>query len=188
MVNKNIYYFAILFLLSLLNLFLLYTNVERQNAINALNSQLIYYEDYVHRNEAEFSIINEALQFPDKNLFLITLFTDRGCASCLNYEIPNAETFSSAFNDRHRVFLVSDDDIFLKHRGVGFAYSVFDTYDHILNTEFTFSGTAAFLVDGNGVIHDVYIAEIGNQEKSDQFYSRMHSLFNSVFPGETETL
>lgn len=182
------YLYFIIPILFLLNLFLLHTNVERQDTINALNAQLIFHEDKMQTHVAKFSPVPGAIELPASGLYLVIVFTDQGCVSCLSYEIPNAEKFINSFGSNSLVYLVSHNwnTEYLNRHGAGFSYTAIESHGQLIETDYAFINTAAFIVDASGIIHDVYLAETGNREKSERFYQRMNSLFNSISKSEPE--
>ncbi len=151
----------LIFILFLLNLFLLHTNIERQNTINALNAQLHFHEEYIQTNEAEFSLSAESIELPKSGLYLVIVFTDRGCISCLSYEIFNAEEFINTFGSSSLVYLVSHNrnTEYLSRHGAGFSYTSIESQGQHIETDYAYNDTVAFIVDASGNIHDVYFAE-----------------------------
>lgn len=178
---------TIILLFVILNIFLLYKNINRQNKINELNSQIIEHEikDYDNFVSDEIHIINSKLQL-NKKLYLQVIFSDQGCPTCLTYEIPNLEHFYATYPNFVQIFLRSQRKNYWDFYNVNFSYVSIDHQQQVLETRNDFINPAIFLVDGNGTIHHIYVSEPGNREKSDRFYRRMHSLFNSISKGESE--
>lgn len=167
-------------ILFILNVMLMYSNIQRQNRINILTGQIIYHE----REQAGRQYPGEAVyvkegQKINDGLSLILIFSDIDCVACLGYEIPNLNRFYTRFPDRATVFYVGKDSLLLKRAGAEFPYTIVDDASTILPDYFKIDNSLGLIVDSNNMIHGVYRPETEHEEKSSKFYKKTHSLFES---------
>ncbi|MEX1268958.1 MAG: hypothetical protein WEA56_08150 [Balneolaceae bacterium] len=177
--------------LMLFNLLLLYTNHIRQNKIDSLSSQvLLLEEDRYWNNKVDDIIGNASVIHNDINLpansgiSLVVFITDRGCTSCLSFETSNLNELYKNYSESLSVYLIGNDEASLKGNLIlydaKFPTKYIKADQSILDIDFDFFSTViALLIDGNGMIQDIYLSESGNPKKSKQFFQRMQSLFNS---------
>ncbi|MEX0780993.1 MAG: hypothetical protein WD037_14735 [Balneolales bacterium] len=182
---KNIipYIIAIL-ILSGFNISLLYINFDQQKNIDYLHSQIHFEQGLEFQGYSSVfynsKIVHPEIELRDSGMSLLVFFTDRGCPSCLEYEIPNFAQFFNEHGQYTQAFLLSNNDSFTSRYEVNFPLNVISPTEGLLDTELDFDNPVAILTDSNGIIQHIYVAEVGNREKSDRFYERMTSLFQAV--------
>lgn len=114
-----------------------------------------------------------------EGLTLVVLFTDKSCPSCLVYEVSYLNDFFGQHGAFVQVYYVSHKQPDLANYGAEFPFKHISPDHPLLDVDFELSNTVAFLVDGNGMVQQVYRAEVANQKKCRQFYQRMASLLGT---------
>ena len=172
---------VIIITIILLNLFLLYTNTQRQNRISILTNQLIACE----RQSVRSSKYHDEIHLPgnlvnNKNtLSLITLFSEHGCSPCVIEEIRLLNETYFRYAQFVDIYILGDSEKYLTNRGAVFH---FENLTYIPGLEdVNIDNPVSFLVDRNNTIQLIHKAETGNPEKSRRFFERVESLFESVY-------
>lgn len=171
------YYYVIIGLIAL-NIFSLYSNLKRQHEVNQLTQLLEELESEIVWGGVDVfaRITHPDISLPSQGLTLVVLFTDKSCPSCLVYEVSYLNDFYSQHGAFVQVYYVSHKQPDLANYGADFPFNHISPNQPLLDTDFTFTNTVAFLVDGQSVVQQVYRAEVGNKNKSRLFYKRMASL------------
>jgi len=164
-----------------LNIFLLYTNIQRQNRVNILEGQLTKCEQQI----ISTTQTNEDIQLPvslinnENTLSLITIFTERGCSPCIIEEIKLLNDMYSEYEQFINIYLIRGSRGYLTRMGAMFRYENLTTMPNLLNIHI--DNPVSFLVDRNNTVQLIHKAETGNPEKSRRFFERVESLFESVY-------
>jgi len=108
----------------LLNIFLLYTNIQRQNRVNILSGQLAACgQQSIHHTQTNTDIqIPVSLITNKKPLSLVTFFTERGCSPCVIEEIKLLNEMFSRYQQLIDIYLVSGSSGYLTQLGAAFKY------------------------------------------------------------------
>lgn len=181
MMNKYLYITMFLLLLTM-NVFLLYTNIERQNEINVLNAQKKSFDQrsLVGLGEID-SLKHSEVQFKGAGFFLSIFIPPASCSSCLEFEVPNINNLYDEHSEKVEVYILGQNDKFLNTYGFTHNVMVINPMEPVFDEEFNFMNPVAVLTDSLGVVHDFYVAEVGNVKASDRFYKRMDSFFNAIY-------
>ena len=177
--------------LSILNVWLLYSNYVSKKQINNIisiqNNKPAPYEIETRRWGFEQSgdkpakIIHPDVDIGEKSLFMAAFFTDNGCSYCVKHEVSLLNELNEKYNGELKVYLLSQNESFLERLyGAEFDYSTIDPQEKLLNNDFEFRNPVTLLADKNGVVQISHIAEKDNEEKSNQFYKRISSLLLSL--------
>lgn len=170
---------ALLVILSVFDILLLYGNYNKKEQIKDLRSIIksIRNTSLVQEN---ISISNSNIEWPDSELALVILLPEQSCSSCIRSEIYYVENFIDKYDEFARVYSISNKKNYLERFDVNFSYKNISFSESIFNTEIRFSNPIAILVDSTGMVQIFHQAEIGNSEKSHNFYTRIASLFSSL--------
>jgi len=165
----------------LLNIFLLYTNIQRQNRVNILSGQLTSCEQRnIYQTQANPEIQLPLSLIKNENTFsLITLFSIQGCSPCVIEEIRLLNEIYFRYARLMDIYLLSDSGGYLANRGAMFHYEKLTSIPELQNIHF--DNPVSFLVDRNNTVQLIHKAETGNPEKSRMFFKRVESLFESVY-------
>lgn len=116
--KKTTIFSIVIFVLLACNIFLLYTNIDRQNEINALvAAQNVEPETTITAGEIlaqNTKVIHPEVILPNTGVSLVVFFTIRSCSSCLEYEVPNLNTFYEQFSENTEAYLITGGKPFLK--------------------------------------------------------------------------
>lgn len=174
----------IIFVLAACNVFLLYTNAQWQNQINDLATQNYEQEtaaltagDIISQNA---KVIHPQVNLPDSGLALLVFFSIQSCSSCLEYEVPNFNTFYNRFPEHAQAYLVTGGKPFLERYGAEFESTIISPSDSVFNVDLQIGNPVGVVVDAGGTIQSVYLSDVGKQTKSEHFYKRMVGLFSSL--------
>lgn len=161
-----------------LNIFSLYFNLKRQHEVNQLAQRLEELESEIVWGGVDVfaKITHPDIYLTSEGLTLVVLFTDKSCPSCLLYEVSYLNDFYSQHGAFVQVYYVSHEQPDLANYGADFPFNHISPNQSLLDTDFDLSNTVAILVDSQGVVQQVYRAEVGNQNKCRLFYQRMASL------------
>lgn len=172
---------VIIITIILLNLFLLYTNIQRQNRINILTNQLTACEQQSVRSSKYYDQVHiPGNLVNNKNtLSLITLFSEQGYSPCVIEEIRLLNEIYFRYARLMDIYLLSDSGGYLANRGAMFHYEKLTSIPELQNIHV--DNPVSFLVDRNNTIQLIHKAETGNPEKSRMFFKRVESLFESVY-------
>lgn len=175
-INKVIFLALIIALVGI-NIFAMYTNVERQNEINSLKSEInqnIFRLNLLKDGEVKHSgvVRNES-----RLSKLFVFIPQSSCGSCLDYEIPNLNEFYESYGERTEVYLVGNQTSVLENYGAEFDYKIIDPSENIFNYNLTFLNPIIVLVNGNNEMIYLYLSDVNGEEKSNSFYNKMDILF-----------
>lgn len=176
---KNAKIIIAITLLTVFNILLLYINVKQQNQLERLQAQIKPSESQTTIMLDSGIRLSSDIKVPS-GLSLLVFFTDRSCLSCLKYEAQKLNKFYSNYGEYTQVYLLSTYKSYLERFDIDFKYTMINPDKDILNKEFVFANPVALLVDSNGLVQRFYLAEAGNEAKSNQFYQQMSSLFQSI--------
>ncbi|MEX0779013.1 MAG: hypothetical protein WD491_08990 [Balneolales bacterium] len=182
--KKSYPYIIAILCVSIFNIFLLYTNADYRKHIEQLYSQVQFQEALEYQSYS--SVVNNArithsgIKLRDSGMSLLVFFTDRGCPSCIESEILNLQDFYNKHPQNIQAYLLSSNESFTSLYEVNFPLKVINPNETILDEELNFDNPVAILTDSNGMVQNIYVAEVGNKEKSSNFYKRMTSFFNSI--------
>jgi len=178
-------------LLLFLNLWLLYTNMERQEQIEFLNAEVqkLNLENEQSTKSWSFEAVGEnparlihpGVPQAEQSVSLSVFFTDKGCSYCVEYEVQIINKLYEKYKNKLRIYLLSHNDTFLKRLyDAEFPYKNIDPEKKLLDNDFDFSNPIALVTDENRLVQLIHIAEQDNEEKSHLFYTRISSLLESL--------
>lgn len=171
----------IIILLILLNLFMLYTNVRRQNRVGILTQRLSECEQNSGLSLSQWRTMRlpDYLITKDRKLSLITFFSDGGCAPCVLMEVEFLNNLYLQHDPFMNIYLIGDNRRNPTLFGANFEYEVIAAEPEL--DKLHIDNPVSVLIDRNRTIQFIHRAEIGNGEKSKAFYNRVRSLFESVY-------
>ncbi len=171
----------VILLIVMLNLFLLYTNIQRQNRVNILTNQLNVCEQQSIRSSQFY----DEVQLPGNlinnkhTLSLITFFSEQGCSPCVVEEIRFLNDLYVKYQSFIDIYLTDGSDNYLNRLGAAFEYR---TVEHVLDlVDLNVDNPVSLLIDRNNTVQMVHKAETGNPETSRFFFERVRSLFEIVY-------
>ena len=165
----------------LLNIFLLYTNIQRQNRITILTGRLIACEQKnVHLTNKDANLTLPKDFINNKNpISLITIFTDRGCSPCVADEISFLNNLNRKYHPFINVYQIGGFEHYLNRYGAVFEYR---NNEHLSElSSLIVDNPISLIIDRNNTLLLIHKAETGNPEKSRIFFERVESLFESVY-------
>ncbi len=171
----------IILLIILLNIFLLYTNIQRQNRVNILTNQLTACEQQSVRSSKFF----DEVQLPgnlvnNKNtLSLITFFSEQGCSPCVVEEIRFLNDLYIKYQPFIDIYLTDGSDNYLNRFGAAFEYRTVEQVQDL--ADLNVDNPVSLLIDRNNTVQMMHKSETGNPEKSRLFFERVRSLFEIVY-------
>ncbi|MEO1023647.1 MAG: hypothetical protein AAFW89_13970 [Bacteroidota bacterium] len=173
---------AIIFVLVVLNGWLLYNNHQKNRLIDELSStnRPVSWElETVDRTKVYLS--NKEVEIPDRPISLLVFFSDQGCQSCMEDEVRFLNAFREENNNAFKVYLQTQraPTYLTRMFGADFEYTVIDPQQNIFNVDFELVNPISVLVDSTGLVHRMHKAEVGNSEKSEVFYHQMKTLFDN---------
>lgn len=179
-INKSL---VIIIILAGFNVILLFQKINLQNQVESLNSLVVTQKNQlssINQLSNTEKLSDDFLKLPDSDISLLIFFPISSCSSCLIYEVRNFNNFYSDYETQAGAYLLGDDSSNLERSGTEFPFQSISIKKFVLQTGINHTNPIALLVDSNGMIHDTYLAEVGNETKSNRFYQRMTSLFQSV--------
>lgn len=183
--KKTTVFGIVIFVLLTCNVFLLYTNIDRQNEINALATVQNVEPETTMLSAGEIldqntKIVHPEVALPKTGVSLVVFFTIRSCSSCLEYEVPNLNSFYNQFPENTEAYLITGGKPFLEKYGATFDAKIISPADSVFNASIPVDNSVAAVVDSSGTVQSIYLSEVGNKPKSDRFYERMNTFFNSL--------
>mgnify|MGYP003565251188 CR=1 FL=1 len=181
MMNKATF-LTVTIALVLLNIFLMITNVERQNEVESL----LDFIEQNHKNLDEFIIEGGRVTHPeidydnDSDFTLLIFIPEKSCPDCLIYEIPNLNSFHKEYTEHVDVFVIGNNKEFLNQYEAEFSALLLETNSVITEPQMDHLNPYAYLVDSKGNIQSMYYAEVGNERKSKLFYQRMGDFIETI--------
>ncbi len=180
--------YSMIGLLLLFNIFLLISNREQQKRIKNLSSEINSFKNIPITSDQSqyslfpnFSVVPPAVNFSESAFTLAVFFTTKGCRSCMINEINNLNSIYNSYKNYIQVFLLSYKQSYLKRIfEAAFPYHTISPEKELFGNRISFTNPVALLIDKNGTIQFVHIAKKGNPGKTDRFYHRMSSLFESL--------
>lgn len=174
----------LVFVLLFTNAYSLYSNLKYKHSILLLSRQIeIFTNDKVMGAvETVTRFSHPQITLPQNQSTLVVIFTDKGCTTCYEYEIPNLNNLYRHYSSNIQVYYVGNNSMYLDNASPEFSYLQISPNYPLLDIEFKLTNTTIFLVDKNSLIQQVYRAEIGNRSKSNSFYHRMNSFFGGNTP------
>lgn len=164
-----------------LNVFLLYTNIQRQNEINNLRSvQSKVTTASAVTLSKDASLIHPDIILNRTGLTFSIIVPQNSCSSCLEFEVPNINELYQEYPEQVQVYVLGQNERFLFPYGFTNQVPVIDPMKPVFDHEFDFMNPVAVVTDSDGIIHNFYAAEVGNAEKSDRFYKKMDRFLNAV--------
>src|SRR5690625_1941591 len=120
MKGEKLYHIIAIIILTGFNIFLLYANAEHQNRITYLSIQQDNFKEKLEYKERSnmlnnTKIIHPEVELPSSGISLLVFFTDRGCPSCLTYEIPNLYKFYKGHSQFTQIYLLSNSDSYASY-------------------------------------------------------------------------
>jgi hypothetical protein len=173
-------------LLVIFNVFLLYNDVLQRKKISNLNQ---IKNSMIKKKliQDKFEIDNIKYQKSNSPLALYVFIPSTSCSTCLIYEIRNLKHFYKSFSTYTSIYVVGTDSSFLKRFSINFPYITINSIKQIFNKKIIFNDPIVLLLDSNNNIQELYIAQPGNETKSNHFYQRMTSLFSSLQEKQPES-
>lgn len=174
---------TIFLLLICLNIFLIYSNTQRQNRVILLTSQLQNCEQFgtnLYFNDRA-AIFDKDIFNSDNIFTLVTIFTEQGCSTCNIDEIRFINKFHKEYNSFYHAYFVGARPNYLRSIGANFSYQHINTHPEIEFLNITYSNPVSFIIDRRNNILFIHQAEIGNAYKSRIFYERVTNLFESIY-------
>jgi hypothetical protein len=171
----------ILVTVGLLNVFLLYTNTQRQSRVNILTNQLTACEQQTTHASHTGTHIKLPASFinPGYTLSLITIFPEQGCSICIREEIRLLNELHIRYDPYFYIYILNEYIGDLKNMGATFPYEELGEVPHV--EELTIDNPVTLIVDRNNTVQLIHKAETGNLKKSQLFFERVESLFESVY-------
>jgi hypothetical protein len=178
------HFYLCLVCLTALNIFLLYTNVQRQNEINTLRSVQSIKPTTTSSAPSlskDATLIHPDIALQTEGLTVSVIVPQNSCSSCLDFEVPNINKLYNQHSEEVQVYILGQNERFLAPYGFKHTARVIDPMQPVFkNQEFDFMNPVAVVSDAEGTIHNFYAAEVGNKEKSDRFYARMDRFLNAI--------
>lgn len=175
--NKKI--IGVIIVLICLNIFLLYLNMDLQTQVENITKESTSWE-FEDVGKSMARITHTDVSDSSDSLFLMIFLTDKGCMSSVVNEIRNINEFQKKFKNNLQVYVMAEDTSYFEQFYISFPIKQISSKESLLNHEFDFVNPVAMVVDGNGIIHEISMSEVGEPQKRNLFYSRMNSLFESI--------
>ena len=179
----NISLIVIIIILVGFNVFLLSKDSNLENRVESLNSLVETQENQLsimRQSQNIDTLSDDFLKLPGSDISLLVFFPTSSCSSCLIYEVQNFNNFYSKYQPRARAYVLGSDRSVLERSGAEFLFQTMAIKKFVMQTGINHTNPIALLVDSNGMVHDTYLAEVGNETKSNRFYERMRSLFETT--------
>ncbi len=168
-----------LILLTGLNIVLLFTTNNLYNRLEAVHEQSLKW-GFEHIGAGNAHLIYPSVEVSDSGLSLQIFLTDKGCTSCVINEIRNLNILSKHYRKFMDVYFKGSNSNYLESFYIQFSIEPISEEKKILDNAFRFYNPVALLIDENGMVHRVHMAEPGNPAKTNRFYERIASLFKSL--------
>jgi|SRR5690606_3555634 len=178
--KKNIIVFLAI-ILGLLNLFLIYQIINKQNKINALTSIIQIVESKERLGNLNSSIVKE-IKIKDSinKLKLISVITQEGCISCIQAEINYLNQLSNKYKNFVDIYFIGDNKNYLKALNSTFKYKIITNINEIVDIRSKVIQPFSLLIDSQKKIQKFNIASVVAPEKTEQFYSEVLSLLDII--------
>lgn len=126
-------------------------------------------------------IKNENVHIPETGYKLLVFIDEGGCQYCIQKEVELLNELDSAHNTNLDVYLLSNNSSTLSRLyDAKFDYRVLDRDVLITDAEIQIHNPVSFLIDNSGLLQIAHFAEKDNPNKSEIFYTKMKSFFNSM--------
>lgn len=158
--------------LIMLNLFLLY----RVQSLKVPHSELHTYEKcFIERKG-----LNKLESAEAKGFLLTAYLYENGCPSCNKLEIKYLNELYNKYPDKICVILLGGSKKYLGALGAKMPHKINDVDIQMYGIENSKYLPIAILTDKNKYVQDIYCAEVGNEEKTKNFYTLVESFFSSI--------
>lgn len=164
-----------------------YGKVNLQQKVNLLQAESIH-------EAGLFSVIAEPVRFiffksqaktePPRPLTLIAVFTDYGCTSCVIAEIEYLNEWNKAYNNTLEVYYRGISKGYLEQFGAEFDYQEVAAEEKLFNVAMPVGNPIAVVVDENQYVQAIHtndLSRLGSEQRRENFYRRVESLFRSVY-------
>lgn len=179
--RKKTGWYLLLAVLAVLNLVQLFSNVISQRTIHQLKSKIAQNIFTAGRDSALF--INDSLfEVTEQEIFLIGLFGDYNCPSCVKREISYLNDLWRKYPNKIKIFYAGGRSHAMKEKGAIFNYELLEpgASEKLLSESFEFINPVFFLVDSNRRVQALHESDAANPYTSMEFFGRVKSLFESI--------
>jgi len=114
-----------------------------------------------------------------KGLRLLVLVPEISCSSCLKYEIPEIKKLQEKYSELISFFVIGNRNSFLESYNLGFKYKILPI-EGVFSTDIYIPNPAVLLINDSGDIFLEYVAEVGNEERSSEFYRKIDLFISST--------
>ena len=166
-------------ILIVLNIFLLYSNVDRQNQIDLLKSGFSN-QDRTGEILNATTISHSGVELTPRKISLLVFFPDISCSSCMEYEVRNLNSMYKKFYSHIQVYVIGRDSTLLDRYGSEFPVSLIHSSESVFDADIQFVNPFVVLTDPEGNLHTFYLSEADNYEKSNRFWQRMEVFFKAI--------
>lgn len=174
---------GVLILFGVLNLFLLFRNVNLHRQLNITKEKLLLKNVAVQMSDniIRYTPINS--QSISDSLRLIALFTDVGCGSCVKEEITYLHKWQKQFKNNLIVYYKGNAVNYLEGHGATFNYYTIKSADSLFSKNLPLNNPIVLVIDQNNIVQAVHTNDLsypGSYDRRANFYKRISSLFETV--------
>jgi hypothetical protein len=164
-----------------LNIWLLYGKANLQQQVNRLQAQAL-------QKEEDIAQVTEPVEFTgsdfQKPLRLVAVFTDYGCTSCVVTEIEYLSKWNKKYSNTLKAYYLGETAGYLEQFGAKFSYEKIESVNNLFTISLPVGNPVIALVDANGNVQSIHTNDLsrpGSDQRRENFYQRMNSLFQLVY-------
>jgi len=128
-----------------------------------------------------YRLVEEPMLEGVESYKLVIIFSDQGCQSCIEDEVAILNELDRTLPSSFNAYLLTNraPTYLTRLFRAKFEYHLLDPETTLFEPEISVVEPVAVLIDSTGLVRRVHKAEIGNKEKSIQFYDQMKHFFSN---------
>jgi hypothetical protein len=171
-------------ILVIVDIILLFQNINKQISVKELERQITSYEiiqnDKVFYFNDFFNINMKNIKTKNYKILLICLLDQHVCRSCLLNEIQEINKIYHKYSNNIIVFY-SGDPNYLNSLGAKFNYELVEDIQKVFMLPYDIDNPTSLLVDAKGNVYFSHKAINGNTTDSYKYFQKVNSLFQLVY-------
>lgn len=130
-------------------------------------------------NKIEYKLSNH--YSPKRKPFLLALFDENGCPSCLDYNIKILNQFKLKYDSNLLVFYQGTEGKYLKKYKPNFEYYVIDSNYELFTKKMDYAKPLLFFIGRDNVVYDIHRSEVTSLNKTKIFFDKTEKILDAIY-------